>query len=254
MFIPFGYYKGAAAGGDPWTTDSLRFKVDANEYGGSGDWLDIGTAALGNDLTLVSPNSWTNTAVDGSTGYYFDFNNTGYGYATNNTQILANYSNVVNTVEVVVNSDANRSPEGNQIYLSQRNSSNTRWFEAGQKVQSYPDMAWSDGNVNDIFLRYTTSITQGEWYMFHFVMTDGVQEIYQNNVKVAERAYTFSSGLGNGNPTTSDYLYVGCRGAGSSPANAQFGGKIAAVAIYEKELTATERLQNYNYYKTLYTI
>lgn len=253
MFTPFAFY-GKAEEGYPWVTTDLRFKVDANYYGGSGDWLDIGDAGLGNDLTLSTPYNWTNTAVDGSTGYYFDFDNTGFGYANNNTQILSSYSNITNTVEVVVNSDQNRSPQGNQIYVSQRTSGNTRWFESGQKVQSYPDMAWSDGTTNDLFLRSTTSLVQNDWYMLTFIMLDGDQRIYRNNSLDTSGTYSFSTGLGNGNPSSSDWLFIGCRGAGNSPASAQFGGKIAAVAIYERELTASERLQNYQHYQTLYPI
>jgi hypothetical protein len=87
------------------------------------------------------------------------------------------------------------------------------------------------------FSIYGGSVSAGNWYQAVAIIDGTTATLYVDGSQVATTTKAFTIGSWSGNAT------IGRRGALSqSYANAQ----IAVVRVYNKALTATEVLQNYN--------
>jgi hypothetical protein len=124
-------------------------------------------------------------------------------------------------------------------------------FEKGQVNTQYSNFYNSDGtfyfrtvglNIWDLTIYGPSYLSANVWN--HIVCTygAGTKTIYINGVQIAQQ-----TGLTGTISTNTTGLYVGAYGPGSSYF---FNGKIAVSRVYNKSLSATEILQNFNVQKT----
>jgi|14_taG_2_1085336.scaffolds.fasta_scaffold12801_3 hypothetical protein len=211
-------------------TDGLVFYVDAangNSYSGSGTtWSDL----VGNtDGTLKNTPTF-----DSGDGGSFYFNGSNEYTDIKSLVIPANI-----TVSAWINPSATTS--AGQILTSDDSAVSIRnWqflMEADNKIRAIG--FHTSGNQNLQFVT-TDTIPDDTWTMVSFT-SDGTNiKIQFNGVEKATGSFPYSL-LGNG--STGDAL-IGARK--SSSLAAFFNGKIAVVQVYDRALSSTEILQNYN--------
>lgn len=223
-------------------TNSLVLHLDAgntSSYPGSGTvWSDL--SGNNNNFNIVA------TAYNSSGVKYMDFGGS-YGLAKNSSDI-----SLTDTVGVtycvwtrILNSNANwrtltRSYAADHHVIIQSggwqigiyDNDSAGFIDSGYSQQSLPNYGTS--NWIAIYWRWQPS---SPYYEMSY---NDTPEITRGSITTANGRYNrgFGSigGYHNGNQTPSD--------------GSQFWGDIAVFMAYNKRLTDTELLQNYNYYKT----
>ena len=210
-------------------TDGLVLYLDAantkSYVSGSNTWFDI---AAGNNGTLINGPTY-NSANGGSIVFdgiddYVNINTT--PNLTNPLTVCAfvNTSVITGSNQVIYGPSANDSDNWLSI-------SNNR---AQILATELPD-------VNNFFLSGTTVIQSNTWYYITSIVNNNVIQLYINGVLEATSA-TQVFIFGSWNSTAR----IGQRPNGQFP----FNGRIAHLQGYNRALSATEILQNYNAIKT----
>jgi hypothetical protein len=97
---------------------------------------------------------------------------------------------------------------------------------------------------NNYRITYTYAFNANQWYNLVGVASGSTMYMYLNGQQVA------STALGNAIGTSSNSLKIGSRGDG--PSVAAGTGKCGPIKIYNRALSATEILQNFNAYRSRY--
>ena len=221
-----GFYRGPNI-----VTDGLVFAVDAGSersYSGSGttttNIINGANGTLTNGVAYVSNN-----------GGAFDFDGTDDYIAFPDD---TNLNNQTLTMESWVKLDTTLYQ---QAFIFEKGNVNTQYsnFQENNGNFYFRTMTLS---IQDLALNLTNHVSAGDW--FHIVCTygSGVKYIYINGV-----AITTQTGLTGTIPTSTAGLFLGAYGPGSSYF---IDGKIAVSRVYNKALTATEVLQNFNAQKS----
>lgn len=217
--------------------DGLFLSVDAsnsNSYSGSGTtWTDLTGNGFNGTLingTSYDPNNRKSIVTDGSNDYIL-FGPLPYVGSSN--------SNL--TWELWVNpSDS----DGNIMSMSNRNPQGT-W--------NMPPIAASGGKFiakiwNNNILYADNTYSQGNWY--HVVLTwdydNNTQSLYVNGALNDSQSGINYSASGSNN-----YIFLGDDNPGANNTG-MFGGKYGEFRIYNKSLSSTEVLNNYNATKSRY--
>jgi hypothetical protein len=103
-----------------------------------------------------------------------------------------------------------------------------------------------DDGTNNPGITTALSYNDGKWYNAT-VTNDGTIRIYINGVFVVSGTDTTVGSTSNNNP-----LWIGSNGSNGGYTSAYFNGNISNVQIYNRALSATEVLQNYNALKNRY--
>lgn len=141
------------------------------------------------------------------------------------------------SVEAVFNAASAGSENGSIIY----NKENEYEMSAGGGYISYafrPNWAWVG----------STAFNTNQWYHTMLTYDQSYQRLYVNGIEVYSAA--LSGAIGN---VYSEALRIGARG-GNGAAYGFFNGQIPVVKVYNRALSASEVLQNYNHYKTRYNL
>jgi hypothetical protein len=208
-------------------TDGLSVYVDAanpRSYPGTGNtWYNLVTGAIGGTMVGVGISSTFNGS--------FNFN--GNAYMTFNTLPLVAQSTYSSTVEVF---SFRRNIGGFEVIFGGDTGINTQAFYFGHRQNSSNLMMayWA----ND--LDATTPTTNIAWnhYAATYDVGVGKRTTYFNGNVLANQA----SGVVN---SSSNKFMLGAFSSNGSP-NYQFNGLISFFKIYNRALTASEILQNYN--------
>ena len=223
----------ALSRGPKIVTSGLVLALDAadkNSYRGSGtDWTDI--SGNGNNGTLTNGPTF-NSANGGS--IVFDGVDDSVSCGTNTVL------NVGNNITVNVWFYINLIPAGFAGYQP-----------IVSKVPSNYSVGWevvnSLGVFRTIFRPSATlidlsngSLVVGNWYMGTMTFDNATARIYLNGIQTGSTTTGGPVTLNSNQP-----LQIGTRGAGNF-----FNGNISQVSIYNRALTATEILRNYNATKT----
>lgn len=212
-------------------TSGADLELKANDYSGSGNWLD--NSGNSNDGTITGA-----TYVNDSNSDYFDFDGSG-DVITATGDITTTDRNF--TVEAWVKPD---STSGQNFFEVEDTSGNRRIsmvVNTGSKFRCYIYEATNFNN--SAVVTSTTAFTTGEWYHIAVTFEQGVAaKMYVNgslehnatsNV-TANRAQTYGeTNLGDG-------------------AFGDFNGGIAQYRFYSKTLTASEVKTNYDATKGFY--
>jgi hypothetical protein len=212
-------------------TDGLVLHLDAAQkrsYPGSGTtWTDL--SGNGNNMTLT--NGPTFNSNNGGI-IVFDGSND-YAVKTSPSNIPNNQS--AKTISVWFYSS--RSNNFQDTILA----TNSGVVNSGVslKVNNQRKMVVEDLSGNPILTSTVTPITN-VWYNFTFTTTGTTNKIYVNGLQDATNTFTLPTG------SVTD-IYLGSSHVGGNPH--LFGG-IAIALYYNRELSATEVLQNYNALKS----
>ncbi len=182
-------------------------------------------SGFGNDGTFVNGAS----VIYDNTGGYVNFNNT-----------ASNYINVTHSSSIAP--DTGYITTGAWFYSTETgtihdriilNKENEYEISAGGGYVSYafrPNWAWVG----------STAFNLNQWYYVTLTYDQSYQRLYLNGAEVYNAA--LSGAIGN---SYSNDLRIGARGA-PSPPSSPFKGYIPIVQIYNRGLSASEVLQNYN--------
>lgn len=207
------------------STNGLVFvsdSADRNSYRGTGtSWLDVS----GNAMVGTINNSPT---FNTSNGGYFDFDGTDeYVLFTNNTIL----DTQTPTVEIWIKTNAT--------------TQNAIWFEKGIVNQQYSlfqentTLKWRHalGGINNLEITTATYITTTKWHQVVGTFTSGDRRLFVNGVQVGADTPTGTIG------TNTTGVWLGGRG---NLASYSFNGSISICRVYNRVLSASEIVQNYN--------
>lgn len=103
-----------------------------------------------------------------------------------------------------------------------------------------------DDGINNPIITTTSSYNDGTWYNVN-VSIDGTIRIYINGVLVISGSDTTVNSTSNNNS-----LLIGSNGSNGGYTGVYYNGNISNTTIYNRALSATEILQNYNALKGRY--
>lgn len=221
------------------TANSLIMCVDAGNtksYPGTGTaWNDLCSNNMG---VTITANYNFNTLNGGS------ILNTTTGDGGGMTVSLTNFSKTVGTMEFWASPTSYSGSNGLFINRSDTTANAADWLWFG---------VWDSGNI--LYFRTgdgtnccNNDLTVSSWSTVHPVGTWGhyvvswssgnTARIYFNGILRASRSI---SSIPNTNPSA-----TGCIGTGHTTTNSRWLGYIASVKMYNRQLTDTEVLQNFN--------
>jgi len=226
----------AASSGGGIVTSNLVLHLDANNYSGSGDWLD--ETSNDNDGTI---NGATYVAASGSDGAYFDFDGSNdYIKVDDSSDFLMGTGSF--TEEAWHKRDGNNSWEAPfQRYSNP--SWGGLWIDSSGNLYPYH---YSNSGSN---LSYNSQVTATTGWIHHVTTTTNtgssvIIKIYKNNQLAGSQTTTVSSWQPKGTSVGDSDVYIG-----GTPTY-KYDGKIAICRVYKgKALSATEIEQNYDAHK-----
>ena len=217
---------GAAAGPDI-IEDGLVLCLDAGNrasYTGSGTvWNE-----LSNNMSAELVNSPTFNSQNNG---FFQFVSDDYARIPNNTLL----DTQTPSVEVWIKTNATT-----QLGF---------WFEKGtvnsqySLFQSNGTLIWRQnvgGSLIDLTITTSNFINTSSWYQVVGTFTSGRRRLYVNNNLVNSDTVTGTLGTNTGG------MSIGAYGGYTGSKSYYYNGNLAICRVYNKELTSTEVLQNYN--------
>lgn len=219
-----------------YSVSGLVLNLDASQYIGSGNWLDL-TVNGNNAIAVQTPTYSSNQ------GGYFDFNGgsitaTGQvdSFSISDNSTLDTMSSM--SIEMWFNIDAVQGITNPNLLFSKRSLTSNGYigfFTSG----SY---TFRIGTASPTQLSWSVPPTIGSWQQLVITIgSDSGGNIYRNGTLVQTSAYT-----GNfGNINTGASLLIGDVNPNATGVNG-FDGKISIFRIYNKVLSSTDVLQNYN--------
>ena len=217
---------GAAAGPDI-IEDGLVLCLDAGNrasYTGSGTvWNE-----LSNNMSAELVNSPTFNSQNNG---FFQFVSDDYARIPNNTLL----DTQTPSVEVWIKTNATT-----QLGF---------WFEKGtvnsqySLFQSNGTLIWRQnvgGSLIDLTITTSNFINTSNWYQVVGTFTSGRRRLYVNNNLVNSDTVTGTLGTNTGG------MSIGAYGGYTGSKSYYYNGNLAICRVYNKELTSTEVLQNYN--------
>lgn len=206
-------------------------------YKGTGTaWNDLSDSA--NNGTLVNTPTYSN-----SNGGYFDFDYTQSENVTfSNTSSLQFLNRLPYTLEAWVYPTRNPGASNwtgifdrESVFGAGRDGYNINFLGSAGTQTTFATERFIAGTNNFVFVNIDSSLSVNAWQ--HIVATyDGTTLSLYRNASSVGTPVTSTGNISN----TSKSLTIGVRGG------QYFGGRIANAKIYNRALTATEVLQNYN--------
>jgi hypothetical protein len=223
------YYNGPTI-----VTNGLVLYLDAannKSYPGSGtSWGDL----TGNSNTNTLTNGPTFNSANGGS-IVFDGTNDEVAI---NSSTIARIGTSNHTISVFVNNDI----------TSEEDLFGTGGIGVGDVLlmiylAKFRGHAWSSTGNSNVFDSPNT-IGTGGWNMLTQRVTWGANmDLFENGIKAGTKVLS-----GNAPSSTQNTAYLGARYPGTGPSHLQ--GKIGLVTVYNRALTDSEVLQNYNAIKT----
>jgi hypothetical protein len=214
-------------------TDGLVLALDAanpKSYPGSGTtWTDL--SGRGNTGELVNSPTYNSSNLG-----YFQFVTDDFARIANNTAL----DTQTPTVEVWVKTN--------------NTNQNGFWFEKGTVNTQYSlfqegiYIKWrmNIGGINELVTTTATYMDTSNWYQVVGTYTSGTRRLYINGVQV--NSDTQSGTIA----TNSGGMSIGVYGGFSGGRGYYYNGNLSMCRIYNRALTATEVLQNFNATKGRY--
>lgn len=225
-----------------YTTGGLVLNLDGAEYVGSGSWLDLTTN--GNNATPVQ----TPTYSVSQSGY-FDLN--GGFYATSGTGQVDSFSitdsstlDTMNSmsIEMWINTDTVQGTTSPHLLFSKRETTSNGYV--GFFTSASYTFRFGTTSVNQLV--WPSPPITGSWQQIVITVGSGSGgNVYRNGSLVQTSSYTGSFG----NISTTANLLLGDVNPASTGVYG-YDGKISIFRMYNRVLSASEVLQNYNSKKT----
>ena len=214
-------------------TDGLSVYLDAantRSYSGSGNtWYNLATGAIGGTIVGAGYSSFNNG--------YFTFN--GSQYMTFSATPPVGQSTLSSTVEIFAYRNGT---SGFEVMFGGGNTTNNQAYYFGQRQNSSNFM--NAYYANDLDSSTPTTNVAWNHYVASYDYSSGRRSTYYNGKLLAQNV----SGVTN---TSASVFMIGAFNL-LGTASYHFNGRIAFVKIYNRELSASEVLQNYNATKGRY--
>lgn len=224
-----------------YVTTGLVLNLDAAEYGGSGNWLDL--TSNGNDGTAVqSPTYFT------SQSGYFDFNGgsiTATGQVDSFSILDDSTLDTMNSmsIEMWINTDTVQGTTSPNLLFSKRSTTSNGYIGFFTSA-SY---TFRIGTTSPTQLVWSVPPVTGSWQQLAITVGSGGSSVYRNGSLVQTSSYT-----GNfGNINTGADLLIGDVNPNATGVNG-YDGKVSVFRIYNRVLSSSEVLQNYDAIKDRY--
>ena len=223
-----------------YVTSGLVLNLDAAEYGGSGNWLDL--TLNGNDGTAVQSPTYSSNQ-----GGYFDFD----GGSITATGQVDSFSIPDGTtldtmtsmsIEMWINIDTVQGTTSPNLLLSKRGTTSNGYIGFFTSA-SY---TFRIGTASPTQFSWSVPPVTGSWQQLLLTVSGSGSKLYRNGSLVQDSpSYT-----GNfANINTSANLLIGDVNPNATGIYG-FDGKISIVRIYNTALTSTQVTQNYDSQKT----
>ena len=202
-------------------TTGAELEFNANDYSGSGNWLNTGYAGY-SDGTITGA-----SYVNDGTSDYFSFDGTDY-ITSSSSGLTAN----TYTIEAWFYMD------------SLQTAGIVSWGDQGTNYERRSMITWNGGSGSNYYLysstyasniRGNTPLTPGRWYHGVITMDNGQANIYLNGEHDGSGTNTLSA-------YTSSTLYIGR----TAEASEIFDGNIAIARVYDTVLTSAQIKANYD--------
>lgn len=207
-------------------TDSLQLYLEPNEYSGSGtSWTDSSANAYTVSLVGAPAYNTNYFTFDGSTEYF----DTNQSLAAESFSIGCWFRTSSAGIKMLISKEtAAGNPWNYRI-----------WLNGGQIVADMSQVT-TQSSLNSPLTNYNN----GSWYYVMFTRNDSTWNLYVNGTEVNNKADTYT-----GSVTNAQEVWFG---RSAFTAGYQFIGDIGECFVYDKVLTASEVLQNYNATKATY--
>jgi hypothetical protein len=199
------------------------------------------------DLTGNSTINLTNVSFNGNGEVVFDGTNDYINVPYNSTQNLTNQGTV--SVWIYPFSTTQGSYAG-LVAQCTGGSVNTQAYQLSWRQISgalYGAICNGSGTYNEIY--GTLPTVANTWYNIVFTWNGSQLNMYNNGTLIGTTTQTINNQVLTTDLTIGGYTYKGAGGSGE-----YFNGKIANVEIYDRGLTTSEVLTNYNALKTRFGI
>lgn len=226
-----------------YVTDGLVLNLDAAQYGGSGNWLDL--TVNGNDGTAVQ----TPTYSSNQSGY-FDFDGgsitaTGQvdSFSISDDSTLDTMNSM--SIEMWINTDTVQGLSTSPNLLFSKRETTSNGYIGFFTSASY---TFRIGTASPTQLSWSVPPVTGSWQQLVITVGSGSGgNVYRNGSLVQTSTYTGSFG----NINTSANLLIGDVNPNATGVYG-YDGKISVVRVYNRVLSSTEVLQNYDTIKDRY--
>ena len=226
----------ACAGGPDGITNGLVLTLDAANkisYPGSGtSWYDI--SGYGNNGTLTNGPTFSNTnggviVFDGTDDYVDVTYNSILNTPNGATYSIWIYPTQTGEFLNRGTSDSGTTPDNPRLYIDVSNKN--IYFD------------WSSVGVDRYVTTSNNSFKSNSWIQIAGLVTAGGRmDIYVNGLICTYNVRFNADVMPNPLPNTNNSIQIG----GATWIPRYFGGRISAVSLYNRALTAAEVLQNYN--------
>ena len=205
---------------------NLQLYLNPASYPGSGTtWTDSSTNAYATTLVGAPAYNSTYFTFDGTTEY----DNTNQSLAAETFSVGAWFRSSAGGIKMILSKETSAgSPWNYRI-----------WLNGGQLNADMSQGATQSGLATPL-----TTYNNGNWYYVMFTRNDSNWYIYVNGAQVATKVDPFT-----GSVTNAQNLWIG---RSAYTAGYQYTGNIGQVFVYDRVLTSTEILQNYNATRSIY--
>jgi hypothetical protein len=221
---------------DDIVTLGLVLNLDAKNYSGTGNWLDI--SSNNNNATLVNTPTYSSNQegffeLDGgaitATGQVDSF-------AISDDSTLDTMAAI--SIEMWININAIDGTSGTPNMLFSKRGTNTNGYVG---FFTNTQFLFRIGTGSPSQVSWATTPSTSTWQQIILTVGSGGSKIYQNGVEVVDSAYT-----GNfGNIDTSADLLIGDINPNNSGIRG-FNGKVSVFRIYNSILSSANVVTNYN--------
>jgi hypothetical protein len=225
----------AFANGGYIVTNGLVLALDAadrNSYvSGSTTWNDLS----GNNMVASMSGSvpFSGSLVQGA----FTFGN--------NASFIMPENSALNTQTPTVEIWARTNATGQNGFWFEKGNVNTQYslFQEGSNI-TWRQFFSNLGSINSLTVPAATYINTVNWFQVIGTFTSGVRRIYVNGVLAASDAQTGTIG------TNTNGSSIGVFGGFNGSRGYYYNGSISTVKVYNRALSASEILQNYDAQKS----
>ncbi len=240
------------------SNNMMRFNTDlgCNEIHSNGNWIDSltgGPAVVKNGLVLhldaSVPRSYSGSGIlwrDLSVGNNGELVNS----PTYNSSNLGYFQFVTDDFVIIQNNTAldTQTPTVEVWVKTNNTSQNGFWFEKGTVNTQYSlfqegtSIQWrmNIGGITNLTTTTATYMNTSSWYQVVGTYTSGTRRLYINGILVNSDTQSGTIATNSGGMSIGVYGgYAGSRGY-------YYNGNLAACRIYNRALTETEVLNNYN--------
>lgn len=226
-----------------YVTNGLVLNLDATDYGGSGNWLDL--TSNGNDGTAVQTPTYSSNQ-----GGYFDFDGGSITATGQVDSFSISDDSTIDTmnsmsIEMWINTDTVQGLSTSPNLLFSKRETTSNGYIGFFTSASY---TFRIGTASPTQLTWAVPPVTGSWQQIVITVGSGSGgNVYRNGSLVQTSTYTGSFG----NINTSANLLIGDVNPNASGVYG-YDGKVSVFRIYNRVLSSSEVLQNYDAVKDRY--